>query len=219
MKASERKKPSETNGVLRTSSSCVFLMVVSCLLQISVCLACGDGWARLRQSPDTPLMSHFSSSKPAPSPCTATWWRVTDGLRLSYTQNKLPPTIYDKRRLIQDRTHIVTQIHLLLKPFSCLLSDSHHLCFSFSLCCSVCFSLRDLSWKMLFASAQIIHEVGKGTRGRRERVRRAECKGHFFFQDQPAYKSNPITSPWLCSIVGLNGDRRRQASSREHIVG
>lgn len=32
--------------------------------------------------------------------------------------------IYHKRRLIQDRTHSVTQIHILLKSFSCLLPDS-----------------------------------------------------------------------------------------------
>lgn len=82
---------SETNSVLSTSSSCVLLMVVSCLLQISACLACDDGWARPRQSPDTPLMSHSSLSKSAPSPCTATQWRVMDGLRLSYMQDKVPP--------------------------------------------------------------------------------------------------------------------------------
>lgn len=112
---------SETNGVLRTSSSCVLLMVVSCLLQICVRLACGDGWVRPRQSPDTPLMSHSCLSKPAPSPCTAT--QQSDGLpRLHAAQ--APTLIYHKRRLIQDRTHIVTQIHLLLKSFSCLLPDS-----------------------------------------------------------------------------------------------
>lgn len=33
---------------------------------------------------------------------------------------------------------------------------------------------------MLFASAEIIQEVGKGTRDTQERARRAECKGSFF---------------------------------------
>ena len=105
--------------------------------------------------------------------------------QLHATQASTP--IYHKRRLIQDRTHIVTQIHLLLKSFSCLhfqAAGSHYLCFSFSLFCSLSgflFSLRDLSWKMLFASAQIIQEVGKGTRDRRERARLAGCKGNFFF--------------------------------------
>lgn len=97
-------------------------------------------------------------------------------------------------------------------------------CFSSSILWCLCLhdiflSSRDLSWKMLFVSAQIIQEVGKGTRDRREGARRVECKEIFFFQDQPAYKSNPITSPWLCGIVGLNWVRRRRASSRAHIVG
>lgn len=34
---------------------------------------------------------------------------------------------------------------------------------------------------MLFASAQIIQEVGKGTRDRRVRASLVECKGNFFF--------------------------------------
>lgn len=58
-------------------------------------------------------------------------------------------------------------------------------CFSLSLLCSlffhhIFFSLRDLSWKMLFASAHIIQEVGRGTRDRQERARRAESMGSFF---------------------------------------
>lgn len=90
--------------------------------------------------------------------------------------------IYHKRRLIQDGTHIVTQIHLFLVYFQT--AGSHYLCFSFSLFCSFLsflFSLCDLSWKMLFASAQIIQEVGKGTRDRRERARQAGCKENLFF--------------------------------------
>lgn len=215
------EEASETNGVLRTSSSCVLLMVVSCLLQISVCWDRGDGWARPTQSPDTPLMSHSSLSKPAPSSCTATRWRVMDGLRLSYMQHRLPP-----RFIIKGDSHKTEHI-LWLKSiyFYFQTAGSYYLYEFFSLYFArsfhdFFFSLRDCSWKMLFASAQMIQEVGKGTRDRRERARRAECKENFFFfQDQPAYKSNPITSPWLCGIVGLNGVRRRRASSREHIVG
>lgn len=73
---------SESNGVLRTSSSLVLLMVVSCLLQTAGRLACAEGWTRMRQSPDTPLMTHSTHSGPALSPSTATRLRVMNGLRL-----------------------------------------------------------------------------------------------------------------------------------------
>lgn len=88
------EEASKTDVVLRTFSSCVFLMVGCCLLQISVCLANGDGWTR--QSPDTPLMSHSSHSKQALSPCTATGWRVMDGLCLRYMQERFSPWLIIK---------------------------------------------------------------------------------------------------------------------------
>lgn len=47
----------------------------------------------------------------------------SDGLLWLYAA-QAPTLIYHKRRLIQDRTHIVTQIHVLLKSSSCLHPDS-----------------------------------------------------------------------------------------------
>lgn len=178
----------------------------------------GEADAEPWHSPDV----SFQLSKPAPSSCTATRWRVMYGFRLSYMQQKLPP-----RFIIKGDSYKTG--HILWLKSIYFLSTSRQLAFTISVFLLLYFalsfhdfffSLRDLSW-MLFASAQIIQEVGKGTRDRRERARRAECKEKifFFFQDQPAYKSNPITTPWLCGIVGLNGVWRRRASSREHIVG
>lgn len=71
-------------------SPSVLLMVVSCMLQVCVCLACGDEWVKLWQSHDTPLMSHSNHAKSALLLCTATQWRVTDGLRLSRSSHPWP---------------------------------------------------------------------------------------------------------------------------------
>lgn len=76
------------------------------------------------------------------------------------------------------------------------------------------FSLRDLSWKMLFASAQIIHEVGKGTRGRRERVRRAECKGHFFFPRPTSIQIKSYYLPLVLQHCGIEW-RSEEASLQQ----
>lgn len=123
--------------MLRTFSSCVFLMVDCCLLQISVCLANGDGW--MRQSTDTPLMSHSSHSKQALSPCTATGWRVMDGLCLSYMQEKFSHWLIIKEdsykteniycisnTFISQKLHLSTSRQLALS----------HVCLSASLFCS-----------------------------------------------------------------------------------
>lgn len=96
-----------------------------------------------------------------------------------------------------------------------------------SVCLSVCLTryFQDFLFicvislvKMPFSISSNKTRVWQRNKRRRERARRAEDKEPFL-QDQPAYKSNPITSLWLCSIVGLNGIRRRRNSSREHIVG
>lgn len=166
------EEASETNVVLRTSSSCVLLMVVNCLLQISVCLASGDGWPRPRQSPDTPLMSHSSHSKPALSLCTATRWRVMDGL--SYMQEKFPPWL-----IIKEDSYKTEHI-LWLKYIYCSNASLDYFQTASSVSCLfVCLFILlipftfsslfawSLSERCFFASAQIIQEFGKGTRDRR----------------------------------------------------
>lgn len=220
------EEASKTNGALRTSSSCLLPVVVSCLLQI-----CVFGlWWWMGEAEVEPWHSPDVSFQPLQA--------GTIIIRSSLVESDEWPTpqlhaaqastlIYHKRS-----SNKTEHIHsMCLDSDSCIaqiffLSTSRQLALTFSFSLFRFFSFHDflfplyaLFWKMLFASAQIIQEVGKGTRDPQERARREECKGNFFFQDQPAYKSNPITSPWFSSIVGLNGVRRRWASSREHIVG
>lgn len=110
--------------------------------------------------------------------------------------------VYYKRRLIQDRTHIVTQIHWLLKCFSCLLPDSW-LCLSlffFLFILLFPFTISSLFWgislgRCFLASAQIIQEFGKGTRDGRERARRSEAKDFFFFFNKTNQHTNQILLP------------------------
>ncbi len=95
--------------------------------------------------------------------------------------------IYHARRVLQDRTHIVTQILFLSTSRQLALTHSVFLSLysAFSFHDFFFFYLCDLSWKMLSASAQIMQEVGKGTRDGWERARRAECKGNYFFFPRP----------------------------------
>lgn len=171
-------------------------------------------------------MSHSSLSKPAPSSCIKQPVE-SDGWPPPQLHAALASTpIYHKRRLIQDRTHIVTQNHLLLKCFSCLIPDSWPslslFFFPFILLSFLSwffFFLRDVSWEMLFASAQIIQEVGKGTRDRRERASLVECKGNFFFPRPTIIPIKSYYLPLALQHCGIEWSKEETSSSRVHIIG
>lgn len=74
------------------------------------------------------------------------------------------------------------------------------------------YSLRDLSWMMLSKCAQIIQEVGKGTRDGRERARLAECKGNFFLL--PRQTSIQIKSNYLPLVLQHCGIERSTEKAR-----
>lgn len=208
------EEASETNGVLRTSSSCVLLMVVSCLLHISVCLACGDGWARPRQSADTPLMSHSSLA----NRLAQQHGRVMDGLRLSYTQHT---PIYHKRKLTQDRTHIVTQIHLLLKSFSCLnfqTAGSHYLCFFFPFMISFFFCL----WSLLEDAFCICSHIIWGWQWNKRQAREGETSvREFFFPRSTSIQIKSYYLPlalWHCGIEWSMEEARLQQRAHCRLI-
>lgn len=185
---------------MMSSFSCKPLIVVSCVLQVSLCSASGDGW--LRRSPDTPLMSHSSYSMLALSPYAADRWRLMDGLHL-----------YRTSQLIQGRIlHIVTYFQVL---YLCLSIQSHHwsLLFISSFICVLC-----LERYFYTASAQI-KEVLQSSRWSCERARQMKCEDFFFFLTGPtSIQIKSFYLPSLYDIVGVNGIRR-QDSSWEHIVG
>lgn len=214
---------SETNGVCRTTSSSVILLVVSCLLQIFVRLASGDGWMRQRQRPDTPMMSHSSLPEPSPSPHTATQQRVMD--YLSDMQHKLPPWFSIKGDSYKTEHILWLKYIYCSNPFLVYFQTavSHFPCFfsSIIIISSLSFCGLVFAWSLLDDAFCICANNTSSWQKNKRQARKGETGGvsGIFFQAQPAYKSNPITPPWLCSIEGLNGVRRRRASSRAHIVG
>lgn len=188
---------------MMSSFSCKPLIVVSCVLQVSLCSASGDGWLRLRRSPATPLMSHSSYSMPALSLSAAAPWRLMDDLHLCRTS-----------QLIQGRIlHIVTYFQVLW--YLCLSIQSHHwsLLFISSFICVLC-----LERNFYTASAQIKQDFQSSSRWSCERARQTKCEDIFFLTGPTSIQIKSFYLPSLCDIVGVNGVRRRD-SSWEHIVG
>lgn len=131
-----RRRSFRSNGEPRSPLSCKPLIVVSSVLQVSVCWASGDGWVRLRRRRETPLMSHFTYSTQALSPSTAAPLRLMDDLgpQQNLPTHPRPNTAY---------------CYSLFKCFSCLCPVFSILSFN-SLCSfHFLFYLCDLSWKML----------------------------------------------------------------------
>lgn len=186
---------------MMSSFSCKPVIVVSCVLQVSLCSASGDGWLRLRCSPDTPLMSHSSYSMPALSLSAAAPWRLTDGLHLCRTS-----------QLIQDRIlHIVTYFQVLYLHLSI---QSHHCSlFISSFICVLC-----LERYFYTASAQIKQEFCKAPGDHVREQGRRSVTTFFFLTGPTSIQIKSFYLPSLCDIVGANGVRRRD-SSWEHIEG
>lgn len=171
---------------MMSSFSCKPLIVVSCVLQVSLHSTSGDGWLRLRRSPDTTLMSHSSYSTPALSPSAATPWRLIDDLHLRRTLlTHLRPNM-----------HIVTYFQVLW----CLrLSIRSRLKSFLFIASSIC--LLGLERYFYAASAQIKQEFCKASGDRvkgqgRRRVR------PFFPPNRTHQHTNQILLPplalWHC---------------------
>lgn len=190
---------SETNGVCRTTSSSVILLVVSCLLQIFVRLASGDGWMRQRQRPDTPMMSHSSLPKPSPSPHTATQQRVMD--YLSDMQHKLPPWFSIKGDSYKTEHILWLKYIYCSNPFLVYFQTavSHFPCFfsSIIIISSLSFCGLVFAWSLLDDAFCICANNTSSWQKNKRQARKGETGGvsGIFFQAQPAYKSNPITPP------------------------
>lgn len=151
---------------MMSSFSCKPLIVVSCVLQVSLCSASGDGWLRLRRNPATPLMSHSSYSMPALSLSAAAPWRLMDELHLCRTSQLIQGGIL----------YIVTYFQVLW--YLHLSIQCHHwsLLFISSFICLLC-----LERYFYTASAQIKQEFCKAPGDHvREQGRRSVRKFFFF---------------------------------------
>lgn len=188
---------------MMSSFSCKALIVVSCVLQVSLCSASGDGWLRLSRSLATPLMSHSSYSMQALSPSAAAPWRLMDDLHLCRTS-----------QLIQGQIlHIVTYFQVLW----CLRLSIHchhwSLLFISSFICLLC-----LERYFYTASAQIKQEFCKAPGDHVREQGRRSVRTFFFITGPTSIQIKSFYPPSLCDIVGVNGIRR-QDSSWEHIEG
>lgn len=131
----------------------------------------------------------FPSSQFSPLLCAAAWWWMAS---VSAHCTSFHPDSSENRS-IQDRTHIETQI--CPNPFLVYLQTAASHILSFCSFFSVFLSLCDLTWKMLFASAQRTEEAGQGTTDGWKTARRAKCEGIFFFSSQISRHTNQILLP------------------------